>query len=116
MPIAVTLFYIALGVSWILFSDLAVERLVPSPADAARFQTYKGVLYVLLSAGVIYALLHVYHSRNRRSLAQNHSRLRRKRRSRRSHLNRCRLLNRKPRKMPRNYERCSAAGRKTRMK
>ena len=68
MPIAVTLFYIALGVSWILFSDLAVERLVPSPADAARFQTYKGVLYVLLSAGVIYALLHVYHSRNRRSL------------------------------------------------
>jgi signal transduction histidine kinase len=68
MPVAITLFYIALGVSWILFSDLAVERLVPSPADAARLQTYKGVLYVLLSAGVIYALLHVYHSRNQRSL------------------------------------------------
>lgn len=68
MPIAITLFYIALGVSWILFSDVAVERLAPSPADAARFQTYKGVLYVLLSAGVIYALLRAYHNRNQRSL------------------------------------------------
>ena len=68
MPIAVTLFYIALGVCWILFSDLAVERFVPSPVDAARFQTYKGVLYVLLSAAVIYLLLHAYHGRNQRSL------------------------------------------------
>ncbi|MEQ1581058.1 MAG: ATP-binding protein [Steroidobacteraceae bacterium] len=68
MPIAITLFYVALGVAWILFSDLAVEHFVPSPADAARFQTYKGVLYVLLSAAVIYALLQIYHSRNRRSL------------------------------------------------
>ncbi len=68
MPIAITLFYVALGLCWILFSDLAVERFVASPADAARFQTYKGVLYVLLSAVVIYALLHAYHSRNQRSL------------------------------------------------
>lgn len=68
MPAAITLFYIALGVSWIIFSDLAVEGLVASPADAARFQTYKGVLYVLLSAVVIYALLHVYHGRNRKHL------------------------------------------------
>jgi signal transduction histidine kinase len=68
MPIAITLFYIALGVSWILFSDLAVEHFVASSADAARFQTYKGVLYVLLSAVVMYLLLHLYHSRTRQSL------------------------------------------------
>jgi signal transduction histidine kinase len=68
MPIAITLFFVALGVAWILFSDLAVERFAPSPSDAARFQTYKGVLYVLLSAAVIYLLLRLYHSRSQRSL------------------------------------------------
>ncbi len=68
MPVAITLFYLALGVAWVLFSDLAVERFVTSPTEAARFQTCKGVLYVLLSAAVIYLLLRVYHSRNQRSL------------------------------------------------
>ena len=68
MPFAITLFYLVFGVSWILFSDRAVENSFLSADEAARFQTYKGLLFVAISSAVIYGLLRVYHRRNTRSL------------------------------------------------
>ena len=68
MPVAITLFYVALGVSWIVFSDLAVEALVASPQTPRGSRRTRACCYVLLSAAVIYLLLRLYHGRSRASL------------------------------------------------
>ncbi len=68
MPLFITLIYLAFGTAWILFSDRAVERSFPSAEEVARFQTYKGLVFVILSSMIIYALLRIYHRRSQRSL------------------------------------------------
>jgi signal transduction histidine kinase len=68
MPLFITLVYLLLGIAWILFSDRAVEQAFPTADQVARFQTYKGLLYVCVSAAVIYALLGAYHRRNQNNL------------------------------------------------
>jgi signal transduction histidine kinase len=68
MPLVITLVYLVLGTSWIFFSDRAVEHYFPSFEEIARFQTYKGWFYILVSAGILYLLLRRYHRRNVKSL------------------------------------------------
>lgn len=53
----VTLIYLALSLAWIVFSDRAVLALFDSPQALSRVQTYKGLAFVLLSAGIIYLLV-----------------------------------------------------------
>ena len=53
----IALIYAALGILWILFSDRLVIALVDDPSRVAQLQTYKGWLFVLASAAVIYALV-----------------------------------------------------------
>ncbi len=69
MPLVITLIYLVLGIAWIFFSDRAVEHYFPSFDEIARFQTYKGWFYILVSAGILYLLLRRYHRRNVQSLA-----------------------------------------------
>ncbi|MGD8309800.1 MAG: PAS domain S-box protein, partial [Chromatiales bacterium] len=52
----IALIYGALGVGWILFSDWILPEWLPA-AESVLFQTEKGVLYVLLSAGLVFVLL-----------------------------------------------------------
>jgi PAS domain S-box-containing protein len=58
-PLRTTLIYALFGILWILTTDSIVEFLF-SPSDPTRslLQTIKGWLFVLLSAALIYWLLH----------------------------------------------------------
>ncbi len=49
--------YLLAALAWIWFTDGAVAWLFADPATAARVQSFKGSLFVLLSAGVIYFLV-----------------------------------------------------------
>jgi len=49
--------YALLVTAWIVLSDHALALLVPDPALAAPLQTWKGLLYVLISSLVLWAML-----------------------------------------------------------
>lgn len=51
------LIYMLFGGLWIILSDRLLAALSPSPASLTRLQTYKGELFVLASAALIYVLL-----------------------------------------------------------
>lgn len=56
-PLRIALYYALFGTLWILGSDYLVTTLAPSPGEAATWQTAKGWLFVVASAGVIYWLV-----------------------------------------------------------
>ena len=64
-PLRVVLVYAAVGGLWILFSDRALELLVPDPARRDQLQTFKGWLYVFATSVLIYALVRRAQSRLR---------------------------------------------------
>ncbi|GAB3018697.1 putative bifunctional diguanylate cyclase/phosphodiesterase [Bowmanella dokdonensis] len=53
----IALIYTLLGASWILFSDLAVERFVSDHDLQRQVQTYKGWAYVLVNATLLFLLI-----------------------------------------------------------
>ena len=60
-PLAIALLYAGLGAAWILLSDRALTLLFEA-GDVQRWQTVKGLLYVAITAGLLFLL-------TRRSLA-----------------------------------------------
>lgn len=56
-PLLGALSYLALGFLLITFSDLLLSTLVSDPATLTRYQSYKGYVYVLLTAGLAWVLL-----------------------------------------------------------
>jgi len=50
--------YLAFGFVWILLSDRLLQWLLPEPAAFARWQTYKGWIFVGLTASVLHWLVH----------------------------------------------------------
>src|SRR6056297_1746567 len=56
--LSITGVYLALGTLWILFSDSLVNSIAADPEHVARLQSVKGVVFVALTALVIYLLLH----------------------------------------------------------
>lgn len=56
--LSITGIYLTLGILWILFSDSLVNSIAADPAHAARLQLVKGVVFVAVTAVVIYLLLH----------------------------------------------------------
>ena len=60
-PLAIAVLYAALGAGWILLSDRALDLLFPA-GELQRWQTVKGLLYVAITAVLLYHL-------TRRSLA-----------------------------------------------
>jgi len=59
--------YAAFGVLWIVGTDLLAQRVAAGPVEMARLQTLKGWAFVLLSAGLVYYLVHRAFERHRRS-------------------------------------------------
>ncbi|NJB69322.1 PAS domain S-box-containing protein [Desulfobaculum xiamenense] len=51
------LVYAVFGFAWILFSDWALEMLVPDPRIALVIQTWKGWLFVLVTALLLYGMI-----------------------------------------------------------
>lgn len=56
-PLLGALSYLVLGFLLITFSDLLLSTLVSDPATLTRYQSYKGYVYVLLTAGLAWVLL-----------------------------------------------------------
>lgn len=53
----VALIYCTFGVAWILLSDWAILIALPDPAQQRTAQTLKGLLYILITCGLLYALV-----------------------------------------------------------
>lgn len=59
-PLKITLLYIVVAALWIIFSDRALELLLPNLREFSTFQTYKGLFYVFLSSVGLYFLIRIY--------------------------------------------------------
>ncbi|MDD3068030.1 MAG: EAL domain-containing protein [Acholeplasmataceae bacterium] len=55
--IRIIIYYVFLGFAWILTSDYIVDFLFDDPEVYARVQSVKGILYVLITAVVFYAII-----------------------------------------------------------
>src|SRR5215208_6813168 len=53
----ITAAYLVVGGLWILLSDRALDALIGDPEVATRYQTAKGWFYIVVSAGLLYALV-----------------------------------------------------------
>lgn len=80
----ITCIYLILGIIWILTSDFLVKFLAPDINKVSQFQSFKGVVFVLLSACVIYLLARHYRNKQQvikkrlikaRKKAENNERL-----------------------------------------
>jgi signal transduction histidine kinase len=56
-PLRIATIYLVIGALWILFSDRLLAALSDDPATLTRLGTLKGWLYVLTTAGLLYALI-----------------------------------------------------------
>jgi PAS domain S-box-containing protein len=54
----ITGIYLVVGTLWIVFSDLIVNTMIADSQQIARLQSVKGVVYVAVTALVVYLLLH----------------------------------------------------------
>ncbi|MDL0432702.1 diguanylate cyclase [Marinobacter sp. TBZ242] len=61
--------YLLAGWFWITFSDYLVEQWFPDPETLSRVQTYKGILFVLVTALVLFLALMRQFSRDRTLLS-----------------------------------------------
>lgn len=69
-PVRAALVYAALGIAWIVATDVVVFRTL-SAADPLALQLVKGTAFVVLSAGVVYSLV----DRSRRQLTEQNRQL-----------------------------------------
>ena len=53
-PLKISLIYTLAGCLWILFSDKALVTLISDPQTFARMQTYKGWIFIIITAAVLY--------------------------------------------------------------
>lgn len=60
------LMYAAAGVLWIVSSDWLLERFVPSGDALTTLQTWKGSLFVAVTAAILYVVLHAQFRRRAR--------------------------------------------------
>jgi len=57
LPIQTAGLYILYATAWIVFSDLALEQLIEHFPSWRHMETLKGVIFVLVTAGLLYVLL-----------------------------------------------------------
>lgn len=50
--------YVAFVTLWIVLSDTVVAAIASNAAEVTRFQTLKGVFFIIVSAGLLYLLIH----------------------------------------------------------
>ena len=71
-PLKIAGSYFILGALWIIFSDQIAANFAPDEAALARISTYKGWGFVLVTASLLYLLIH----RHTTNLLDNQNRLR----------------------------------------
>jgi diguanylate cyclase (GGDEF)-like protein len=59
-PVRIVLFYAAIGIGWISFSDIATAWLVKDLSQFEHLAMVKGILFVLASAGLLHLLIRYY--------------------------------------------------------
>lgn len=57
IPVRITLIYAVVGALWILYSDRLLGSITQDPAVLTRFQTYKGFLFIFVTAVILFFLL-----------------------------------------------------------
>jgi PAS domain S-box-containing protein len=57
-PFRITLIYALVGATWILFSDQLLGMFVSEPGTIIWLQTLKGWLFIIVTAGMLYGLMH----------------------------------------------------------
>lgn len=62
--------FLAFGVAWIVLSDSLLEAMVPDGAARASLQSVKGIVFVLLSAALVYCLARFAEKRHQTLEAQ----------------------------------------------
>lgn len=66
VQIWLTAIYLLLGVLWILFSDALLLKLTSNNLDLfAKFQTWKGVVYVVITSALLFYLLLLYNKKRK---------------------------------------------------
>lgn len=68
-PLTIVLLYAIIGGLWILFSDRILVSLAADPATVARLQTYKGWLFVAVTAVLLLHLISRYAAENEKTIA-----------------------------------------------
>ena len=68
--IKIAVIYAVFGGLWILFSDMILESMVSDTATLSAIQTYKGWLYVFITACLVYALVLNLHKKLHTYLSQ----------------------------------------------
>ena len=71
-PLRITFIYLAFGITWIAFSDTVVTWFVHTPEGLSTVQTAKGIFYIFITAGLVFALV----SRADRDVRRGEARLR----------------------------------------
>ena len=71
-PFSIAVLYLLVGGLWIYFSDPMIMRLADDATRLTRFQTFKGWLYVLATAALLYWLLARYRSQQEQIRLQLH--------------------------------------------
>ncbi len=66
-PAVITVIYFTLGLLWIFFSDRLLNSVISDPAAQMQFQTVKGILYIGVTALLLYWLMKRNISRIQRS-------------------------------------------------
>lgn len=59
----ITLIYLIFGILWVVFSDRLAENLITEAHLLTQFQTFKGLIFVLLTSGLVFGLSHREHQR-----------------------------------------------------
>ena len=62
----VVLLYLIMGLAWIYFSDMLLGAAVSDRSQLSQLQTYKGIIYVLITSAVFYLLFKKYLNNLRR--------------------------------------------------
>ncbi len=60
VALKIVLFYLVISLFWIFFSDQFLSYRIADPLTLSRFQTYKGLLFVLISSVLLFFLIWRY--------------------------------------------------------
>lgn len=69
-PLKITLIYLAVAALWITFTDEILETLVTDMQSLSRFQTFKGLFYIVTTSLGLYYLIKMYEGQLRQSLRE----------------------------------------------
>ncbi len=73
-PVKIALFYLAIGISWILLSDKAILILVGSDSgeQITKIQNYKGVCFIALTSVFLFLISDYYYKKQQKAVLFSH--------------------------------------------